>query len=639
MPRRSQPTVGVDTGGTFTDAVYEGPDGRRLAKVPSTPAAPAEGFLAALDAADARDARVRHGTTVGTNAVLTRGGARVVLVTTAGFEDLPWLGRGTRDDLHALAPERAAPLAAASVGVRERVDARGKVVEPLAAAEVERVVARVARLRPAAVAVCLLHGVRHGGHERTLARALRRLDVPVFTSREAGADPREGERGATAVLHAYVAPAMRRYLEAVRSGLPRARRAALTVMRSDGGRMAVREVAAQPARTLLSGPAAGVAAAQDLARRHGIARALSFDVGGTSTDVAWIEDGEAPTRAELRVGVHAASVPSVGIETVGAGGGSLVWIDTGGALRVGPQSAGADPGPACYGRGGPFALTDAWLLRGRIPDALLAGAFPLDRAAAQQAARVLAAEAGMGVRALCDGAVRVAAAATARALRLASVAHGHDPRDAALVAFGGAGPVLAADTAERLGVRELWVPPSPGTFAAEGALRAPLCADAAEVVAGRRAQLAPVRKRLEARVRATLTREGAHGIRLAADVDARYAGQAFTVSVPLTKGWREAFHARHAARYGFATPERRVEVVRVRVHGQGRESPLDEAPLGRAPRTRVVDSRRALREKLVPGARVVGPARIDEHSGTTWVPGGWQADVRADGALRLRRTR
>ena len=639
MTRRQQAAVGVDTGGTFTDAVYEGPDGRRTAKVPSTPAAPAEGFLAALTSADAHEALVRHGTTVGTNAVLTRRGARVVFVTTAGFEDLPWIGRGVRDDLHALAPSRHAPLVEASVGVDERVGAEGRVVTALSDDEVARVCQQVARRRPDAVAVCLLHAVRRPAHERKLVRALRGLGVPVFGSAGASADPREVERGVTTVLDAYVAPGMQQYLAAVARGLPRARRAALTIMRSDGGRMAVREVARQPARTLLSGPAAGVAAAQDLAVRHGLGQALSFDVGGTSTDVAWIEDGEAPVGPGLRVGAHEASVPSVGIETVGAGGGSLVWIDTGGALRVGPQSGGAVPGPACYGHGGGFALTDAWLLRDRIPAALLAGAFPLDRAAAERAARALGRKAGASVAEVCDGAIRVAAAATARALRLASVAQGHDPRGAALIAFGGAGPVLAADTADRLGVQALYVPRDPGTFAAQGALRAPLRADAAEVVEGRRVALAAVRARLERRVRATLSREGATGIAVQADVDARYGGQAFSVGVALRRGWERAFHQAHAARYGFATPDRPVEVVRVRVRGVGRDAPrrrvADLAPL----RARRVRARSAWRDELAPGARLLGPARIDEHSGTTYVPEAWQADVLADATLRLRRVR
>ncbi|MDA1195772.1 MAG: hydantoinase/oxoprolinase family protein, partial [Planctomycetota bacterium] len=387
MGERRQVTVGVDTGGTFTDAVAEGPEGLRVVKVPSTPEAPEGAVRAALAALSADGAAVRHGTTVGTNAVLTRTGARVVFVTTRGFEDLPWIGRGTRADLHALSPTRTPPLAAVAVGVAERASADGRVVLALSAAEVRRVVQRVRAQRPEAIAVCLLHAVSSAVHERRLGRALKALNVPVYLSSEACADGRELERGQTAVLDAYVGPRLQHYLAAVETAVGRGR---LTITRSDGGRMTPAEVARVPARTLLSGPAAGVVAAQALAAAHGVPRVLSFDVGGTSTDVAWIEGEELDIGPSLQVGAHAASVPSVGIETVGAGGGSEVWLDAGGALRVGPQSAGARPGPACYGLGGPFALTDAWLLAGRIPAALLDGALPLDAAAANRAAGPLA---------------------------------------------------------------------------------------------------------------------------------------------------------------------------------------------------------------------------------------------------------
>ncbi len=640
MTRHAVAAVGIDTGGTFTDAVLEDAAGRRTTKVPSTPHAPEEAFLHALTAVDGLNARVRHGTTVGTNAVLTRRGARVVFVTTAGFEDLPWLGRGVRADLHALAPCREAPLAVAAVGVRARTGPAGRAEQALEPEELTRVAASVRAKRPEAVAVCLLHAARGPAHERRVGRALRALGVPVYLSSTASADPREGERGATAILAAYVAPTLRRYLDAVARGLAPSSRAALTLMRSDGGRMAKREVFAQPARTLLSGPAAGVSAAQDLARRHALPRAMSFDVGGTSTDVAWIEGDDVPVRAALQVGPFSASVPSVGIETVGAGGGSLIWLDSGGALRVGPQSAGAVPGPACYGQGGGFTLTDAWLLGGRLPEALLDGAHPLDAAAAERGARVLARAAGTSVRALCEGAIQVAAASTARALRLASVAHGHDPREAGLIAFGGAGPVLAAETAARLGMPRVYIPVDPGLLAAEGALRAPLRADATELVgAGRRPDLGAVRGRLEKGVRRTLEREGARGVRVRADLEARYGGQAFTVSVPLSVRWQAAFHRQHERRYGFATPARAVEVVSVTVRGLGREGASRRVAPLRSVRTRRVDRRAVHRADLDPGARLRGPARIDELSGTTWVPKGWQADVLADGVLRLGRAR
>jgi N-methylhydantoinase A len=634
--------VGIDTGGTFTDAVCLGPEGRRACKLPSTPARPERAFLEALEAVGghAEGAAVHHGTTVATNAVLTRTGARVALLVTAGFEDLPWLGRGAREDLHALEAARTPPLLAPGdcLGVRERMGADGRASVRLTAREIARAVARVRARDPQAVAVCLLHAVRNPAHEVALVEALGTLGVPVYRSSASCGDARESERAATVLLDAYVAPILGRYLQAVGAGLPSG--ACLSVMRSDGGRMAAGDVAAAPARTLLSGPAAGVAAAQELAARHGLACALSFDVGGTSTDVAWIEGDDLPVGPSLRVGPFRASLPSAGLETVGAGGGSVVWLDTGGALRVGPASAGADPGPACYGRGGPFVLTDAWLLGGQVPPRLLDGALPLDRAAAERAGRALARRAGLSLPRLCAGAREVAAAATARALRLASVAQGRDPRRAALVAFGGAGPVLATATAARLGIGAVYVPPDPGTFAAEGALRAPLRADAEGFVgSGAREGLGAARRRLEGEVRGRLREEGARGVRCRVEVEARYPGQAFTVRVPYGRSWRRDFHDRHEARYGFARPEARPEPVSLHVRGTGREGQGVPAGGGSVPtvRLRTRAGGTLARASLAPGARVRGPARLEELTGTTWVPRGWWAEVLGDGVLRLRR--
>ena len=640
--------LGIDTGGTFTDIVRMGPDGRQTHKVASTPARPEEAFLAALESLGgaAPEAAICHGTTVGTNAVLTRGGVRVAFVTTAGFEDLPWIDRGHRDDLHALAPSRVAPLLERrlSFGLEERVDALGAVVRAPTKAALRELVARVERARPEAVAVCLLHAVQNPAHERAVERVLRPLGVPIHLSSRTCADPREVERGRTTVLSAYVSPLLRQYLGVVARALPASARKRFSVMRSDGGRMTVRDVGVEPVRTLLSGPAAGVAAAAELVARVGEPRALSFDVGGTSTDVAWIEGDDLPVRPSLQVGPFEASVPSIGLETVGAGGGSIVELDAGGALLVGPRSAGAAPGPACYGQGGPFTLTDAWLLLDRLPAALLGGEFPLDRKAAEVRGRPLARAGGMTLPRFCLGVVAVAAAATARALRLASVAGGRDPRAAALVAFGGAGPALACDTAERLGIRTVYVPSDPGTFAAEGTLLAPFRADEARVVttvAPRR--LAGLAETLSARVRRRLEGEGARHILLRVEVDARYEGQAFEVTVPHGPRWPHRFHEAHAAHYGFADPGRGVECVRLRVRGEGRarrrRRSRSDAPATRF-RTRPRRGRTAiLRDSLRPGTRVLGPLRIDEHTGTTWVAEGWQAEVPLEGLLRLRRTR
>ncbi len=636
--------IGIDTGGTFTDVVLHGPAGRVARKVPSTPEHPADGFLAAVQEVGGlpAEARLHHGTTVGTNAVLTRRGARLVLVTTAGFEDLPWIGRGNRDDLHALAPSRNPPLIGdgMSVGVDERIDARGEILRAPGRATLAQVRAAVAERDPEAIALCLLHAVRNDENERALRAALQSLGVPVHASAALSADPREFERMTTVMLDAFVSPTLRAYVAALLEGLGGA---PLTIMRSDGGRMAPSEVERAPVRTLLSGPAGGVAAARSLTARLGVERALSFDVGGTSTDVAWIEGDDVPVRPSLRVGPFEAGVPSVGLETVGAGGGSEVTLDTGGALRVGPASAGADPGPACYGRGGPFTLTDAWLLTGRVPAALLGGDFALNKGAAREAAKPLAAASKSSVAALCEGVVRVAASTTARALRAASVARGKDPRDAALIAFGGAGPVLAAETAALLGMQTVLVPPDPGTFAAWGTLLAPLRADVSRVVASERG-LASVARTLQTEVRRTLEREGARRVALRVELDARYAGQAFEVTLPYERRWQSEFHGRHAARYGFASADRPVEAVRLRVRGEGWETVDADAGVRVLARPRFTTRRltrpkrgpaRLMRADLAPGRRVVGPVRIEERTGTTFVPPDWFAGGLDDGTLRM----
>ncbi|MDJ0972867.1 MAG: hydantoinase/oxoprolinase family protein [Planctomycetota bacterium] len=655
MPPAHPIRLGVDTGGTFTDVVWTGPSGRGVKKLASTPDDPAravlDGVAAVTGALPAGTPyTVHHGTTVGTNAVLTRGGARVVLVTTRGFEALLAVGRGQREGLHRMAPRRVAPLVevANCVGAEERMGADARPVQSLTSAALDRLAAAVERRRPEAVAVCLLHAPRNAAHERRIVKRLRDVCPYVYASAASSPDPREVERATTTVLDAYVAPLVARYVASLADALPPD---ALTILRSDGGRMAVTEVRASPVRTLLSGPAAGVAAARVLAARHGLPRVLTFDVGGTSTDVAWVEGGAAPLGSELHVGPFAAGVPSVPIETVGAGGGSVVRVDSGGALRVGPESAGAAPGPACYGRGGPFALTDAWLLLGRIPDALLGGDFALDRAAARRAAARVAKAAGLSVPALCRGAVAVAATTTARALRLASAARGHDPRDAALLAFGGAGPVLACDTADQLGMRDVLVPTDPGTFAASGALAAPLRADASALAPAKGGETAldRVGKRLRREVETRLLAEGARGpLRFVEEVDARYAGQAFEVTVA-RDGWRERFHDRHEARYGFADARRPVECVRLRVRAEGDDHPGARPSDAHVAAPRHVRTRRLARDAkgvgtcarstLSPGDRVRGPARIDEVSGTSFVPDGWSAVCLGDAALRIGRTR
>ncbi|HTR96782.1 MAG TPA: hydantoinase/oxoprolinase family protein, partial [Candidatus Acidoferrales bacterium] len=428
--------IGIDTGGTFTDVVVWRRGGLEAFKLPSTPGAPERAVLAALARAGAsRATRVRHGSTVATNALLERKGARVTFVTTAGFEDALEIGRQDRPAIYALAPSRPAPLvpAARRLGARERLGVGGEVLVPLTARECRRIAARVRATKPEAIAIGLLHAWRSGAHERRLARALRPLGVPLSVSSALCPEIREVERFATTAANAFLAPRVAAYLGA----LARARRGRVEVVLSHGGTAPVSAAAREPVRQLLSGPAAGLRAALAAARARGFSVALSLDVGGTSTDCALLGAGEAgadglPRRRAREVGGVPVLLPTLDVHTVGAGGGSIPRVDAGGLLHVGPESAGADPGPACYGRGGPATVTDALVVLGLLPvDALAGGALALDRTAAERAllgvARALGAH---SVHAAANAVLAIANARMEAALRVVSVERGEDPRGA-----------------------------------------------------------------------------------------------------------------------------------------------------------------------------------------------------------------
>lgn len=667
--------IAIDTGGTFTDCVFVRGGRSEILKVFSTPANPARAIAQAIEQVRARLGRpaepleLLHGTTVGTNALLERRGGRIALVTTAGFEDVLVIGRQTRPRLYDFQVSRPPPLvpAARRLGVRERVGPDGRVLVPLTRAALARLRQRVARTRPQAVAVCLLFSYANPTHERRVARALRRLGLPVSISHEILPEFREYERTATVAANAYLVPVVGRYLGEVEKQLssPRSRRRArVEVMQSSGGTISARVAAAQPVRTLLSGPAGGAVGARAVAERAGCERVISFDMGGTSTDVALLDSELAATTEGSVAGVPIA-VPMLDIHTVGAGGGSLAWFDQGGALRVGPQSAGADPGPICYGRGRLPTVTDAHLILGRLdPDQFLGGAWRLDAQRTRHFMQKFLSP-GRGLRsveALAAGMVAVANTTMERALRVISVERGHDPREFVLVAFGGAGGLHAAALAAALGIGRVLVPKFPGALSALGILLSDVVKDysrtlllAAERALG--AQLEREFQALEARARSDLRREGIapRARRLERRLDLRYRGQAYELTLPYRRDFVAAFHRAHARRYGYADPARAVEVVNVRLRAVGvREKP----PRGRAgllrrerrpPRAAWLkrvpvyfDGRRLpthffVRERLRPGNEILGPAVLAEYSATTVVPPGWRAAVDAYENLLLER--
>jgi N-methylhydantoinase A len=575
--------LGVDVGGTFTDAVLVVDGGVRTAKVP-TAERQEESVVAAAQAVGATHVeRFTHGTTVATNALLERTGARTAFVATAGFEHLLHLRRQDRAHLYRLCAEHPRPLVPLErcFGVRERVGPHGV----LAPVEIDSLPAVDAE----AVAVCLLFSFREPAHEQAVVEELRRRlpGAHVVASHEVAPEFREYERASTTAVDAYLGPVVARYLGGLEkacaeSGLPTP-----LVMRSSGGLATLAEAAAHPVFALLSGPAAGVVGAARAASAAGFERAISLDMGGTSTDVCLVDGGVAERSGERVVGGFPVRLPTIDVHTVGAGGGSIARQDAGGAVLVGPESAGAVPGPACYGRGGALpTVTDANLLLGRLPDRL-AGGLELDRDAAARA---------LGKLAAAD-VVRLVDAEMLRALRVVSVERGRDPRDCALVAFGGAGPLHACALAEELGIGTVLVPEAAGVLSALGLALADERRDAIRTV------LAPLEEAGE------LPAEG--------EAELRYRGQSFELTVPLGERLAERFHAAHEKRYGYADRERPIELVAVRT-----------AQVRRGP-----DVRLATPAPL----QVSGPAVLELDGSTCWVAPGWVGvrDGTQGGALVL----
>jgi len=562
--------LGIDVGGTFTDAVLLDDEGLRTAKVPTAPAQEDSVVAAALAVGAGEVERFSHGTTIATNALLERKGAKTAFVATEGFEHLLHLRRQTRAHLYRLCDELPAPLVPLERchGVRERIGPDGVLV-PLDLGSLPDLDGAEA------VAVCLLFSFRDASHEQAVAEELRaRLpDVHVVASHEVAPEFREYERASTTAADAYLGPVCARYFRSLASscragGLPEP-----LVMRSSGGVATIDEAARHAALVLVSGPAGGVVGAARVAALAGVENAISFDMGGTSTDVCLISGGRAERTLERSVGGLPIRLPMVDIHTVGAGGGSIVWRDAGGAVRVGPESAGASPGPACYGRGGERpTVTDANLLLGRLPERL-AGGVELDRDAAERAM------AGFDPA----GVVEVVDAEMLRALRVVSVERGHDPRDFALVAFGGAGSLHACALAEELGISTVLVPAAAGVLSALGLVASEERRDSV------RSYVCPL--------------EDAGDLPSDGEADLRYRGQSFELTVPLGDGLADRFHRAHEERYGYSDRDRPIELVAVRT-----------AEIYPGP---------DLFLPAEPPLDVSGPALLELDGATCWIAPGW----------------
>lgn len=665
---RKQTLVGIDVGGTFTDFVWLREGKLHIHKAATTPADQSRAIVAGLEAlgVDAT-APIVHGTTVATNALLERRGARTALLTTRGFADVLAIGRQDRPHLYRLSQHRPPPLVPQHLRleITERLDHTGTIIQPLDEKAIPDIVSLLRDEQVESLAIVFLFSFQEAAHEQRTAALIRDHlpDLPLSLSSSILPEYREYERTATTVINAYVRPLVARYLHRLETTLPTH---PISMMQSNGGTVNVRQASEHAARLVLSGPAGGVVGAFGLARQAmGIdtPHILTFDMGGTSTDVA-LCPGTIPHTSESIIADLPLRLPSTEIHTVGAGGGSIARTDTGGVLRVGPESAGADPGPACYGRGGTRpTVTDANLILGRLgtgagPDELQA--LSMDEAAAQKVLTQLGTALHLSTEAAALGVVRVANAAMERALRRVSVERGHDPRDYVLVPFGGAGPLHACDLADALRVRRILVPRYPGVLSALGLLMADVVHDTSRAVLQSFDTLldAPdglhaTVKALSEQVRGIFSQNHQAAPQLTATLDLRYVGQSYELSIPLDlpvsteylEQTQTAFHDAHEQRYGYATPERPIEAVTVRMQGRvpGTRIDLPEEPvtatksdvarLGEKPvwfgADGPTDTPCYHRDKLRHGHCLDGPALVFQYDTTLVVAPGWRGRVDA----------
>lgn len=626
--------LGVDVGGTFTDAVLATESGIFTAKAPSTPQDQSEGVLRAVDAVlQKAEARVdgisgfSHGMTVATNALLEGRSARAALIATEGFTDLVELARQNRPELYRLCAAGPAPLVPHELRypAPERMTPEGPL-RPLSREAADELADQVAGAGVESVAVVLLHAYRHPDHEQLLGQALaeRLPHVSVHLSHQSVGTFREYERAATTEVDAALSPLLAGYLRRLRSRCAEAGLPEPSIMQSAGGLVDLNRAAAHAALTVLSGPAGGAAGAAFAARAAGCADVLCFDMGGTSCDVCVVDGGQVQEQATGSLAGRPLALPMLSIHTVGAGGGSIAWRDPGGALRVGPRSAGADPGPACYGRGGTEpTVTDANLVLGYLdPEVPLAGGVRLDLSAARAAVARLGSEVGLQPDECAAGIRRIACAEMAGALRVVTVNRGVDPRRYALLAFGGAGPLHATDIADELGIDRVLIPRASGVLAALGLVASPQRRDVQRSVlmSGSDLTAASISRHVDELTDRATQELGAQPATVAVVYDVRYTGQSFELAVGAPPGeLREAFEAEHEARYGYRDPDRDLELVTIRVSARLQPAAVSLPEVAAA-------------------EPVSGPAIVRLPESTLVVPAGWSGTSDTAGTIHLNRT-
>ncbi len=647
--------VGVDTGGTFTDFIYRKDKKWGVLKLPSTPENPAKAVIEGLQKIAENEVKhVVHGTTVATNAILEKKGAKTAFITNEGFEDIIYIGRQNRKELYNLSYRRKPPLVPEELrfGVKCRVNSKGEILEELDIKQVKDVIKKLKSQNVEAVAVSFLFSFLNDEHEKIVEKLLKKEGFYVSPSYRVIPEFREYERASTVVVNAYVMPKMEKYISFLEEKL--SEKDHLRIMQSNGGSISPKTTKEEPVRTVLSGPAGGVVGAYQIGKQAGFDRLITFDMGGTSTDVSLI-DRKIPFTTDTEISDMPIKVPVIDIHTVGAGGGSIAYIDEGGALNVGPESAGADPGPVCYGKGDKITVTDANLFLGRlVPEFFLGGNMKLHNDRTESYMKDLAKKAGISPVELAEGIITVANAKMEKAIRVISVERGFNPQDFVLFSFGGAGGLHAVFLAKSLGIPKVFIPKNPGILSATGMLLADILKDYSTTVmlSQREAIYQSIGKLfvpLEERAILELKEEGVQNIRLEKYLDVRYKGQSFEIVIPFEKDFIELFHKEHERLYGYCDKKREVEVVNIRLRAIGEiEKPqfeeikkgdrkiessavLGEKDIifgGKSVKTKIID-----RDKLLANNVIDFPAVVVEYSSTTVIPPGAKGEVDIYGNL------
>ncbi|MCG6947125.1 MAG: hydantoinase/oxoprolinase family protein [Deltaproteobacteria bacterium] len=647
--------VGVDTGGTFTDFVFKEGEHWGIYKLLSTPANPASAVLAGLNhIAQGKRKQIIHGSTVATNAILERKGAKTALITNEGFEDVIEIGRQNRSRLYDLAYRREPHIVPSDLrfGIKGRILHNGDEHEPLNVEEAQRVAELLQKSQAESVAVCFIFSFVNPTHERKIKELLAAREMVVSLSHEILAEFREFERTSTTVLNAYVSPKMQNYIGHLSSEMEDGD--TLSIMQSNGGSISAETARKESVRTILSGPAGGAVGALEIGKMAGYTQLITFDMGGTSTDVS-LTDGALSLTVESKISGYPIKVPMIDIHTVGAGGGSIASLDVGGSLKVGPESAGADPGPICYGKGDKITVTDANLYLGRVlPKHFLGGSMKLQGEKLENFFQKMAKKTGLSTMELAEGILSVANAAMEKAIRVISVERGYDPREFVLFSFGGAGAMHAPFLARLLNIPNVLIPQHPGILSAIGMLMADVIKDYSVTVMRNQhnataEELSELFSDLEKKGVEDLLNEGisAENVRLERYLDMRYEGQSHEIIVPFGVQYVEDFHVLHEKTYGHRNRDKKVEIVNLRLRALGmpekpefekaekmEAKPPEEAFLGecevvfdqKSTTTQVIS-----RDKLLSGNKIGGPAILVEYSSTIVIPPFAEAAVDAYG--------